>query len=108
MSRLSPHAPCMGREKTQELAALEAEEGEGGPASYSAPQFLNYTRQPLYLALCCAMVLFAHVTCRYFCVVSMVCKMLPGRAHPLVLLCYLLEESGLAGMWLQDLFVRLD
>lgn len=54
MSRLSPHAPCMGREKTQELAALEAEEGEGGPASYSAPQFLNYTRQPLYLALCCA------------------------------------------------------
>lgn len=64
--------------------------------------------KPLCLALCCAVVLFAPVTCHYFCVVSMVCKMLPGRAHPLVLLCYSLEESGLAGMLLQDLFVRLD
>lgn len=64
--------------------------------------------KPLCLALCCTVVLFAPVTCHYFCVVSMVCKMLPGRAHPLVLLCYSLEESGLAGMLLQDLFVRLD
>lgn len=65
------------------------------------------TPKPLCLALCCAVVLFTPVTCHYFCVVSMVCKMLPGRAHPLVL-CYSLEESGLAGMLLQDLFVRLD
>lgn len=34
----------------------------------------------------------------------MVCKMLLGRVHPHVPLCYFLEEGGLAEMWLQDLF----
>lgn len=77
----------------------------GGPASSSAPQLLA-TRQPLLSSVsCCGSVHPCHLQT---CVVSMVCRMLRGRPHPLLSLCYFVEESGLAGMWLQDLFVRLD
>lgn len=99
----------MEKRRHSEVTAFEAEEDKSEPASSSLPPPTpKLHMSSLCLILCCAVVLFAPITCCHFCVVSMVCKMLPGRVPPLVPLCDFLEESGLAETWLQDLFVWLD
>lgn len=82
-----------------EPAVFKAEE-EDGPLDFSV---LSNTKTA---QLCVVfVVLFAPVTCCFFCVVSpsMVCKMLLGRVCPCISLRFFLEKSRSAEVWLQDL-----